>query len=141
MCVCLFVLYRNPDGWTDWDKIRHRGGSQGVEGSWGVSTWYPPPPGTGHVKGVWGASGGSIMHFGKNFIKQKLPGAPNLVGAVHLFGPQIWTRKDLGPMSFWSHDHSIWRGVHEIKVVLYVPNSYLVGLDTLYPKRGPSGVL
>ena len=72
------------------------------------------------------------MHFGKKIIKQKLQGAPDLVGAGHLFGPQIRIRKDLGPMSFWSHGDSLWRGVHKIKVALYVPNSYLVRLDTLY---------
>ena len=27
-------------------------------------------------------------------------------GVGHLFGPQIWIWKDLGPMSFWSHGHS-----------------------------------
>ena len=32
----------------------------------------PPPPGYGVHKGVWGASGASTVHFGENFIKQKL---------------------------------------------------------------------
>ena len=32
---CLYVLYRNPNCWTDWDEIWHRGGPQGQEGSWG----------------------------------------------------------------------------------------------------------
>ena len=45
------------------------------------------------------------MHFGENLIKQKLQGAPNLVGEGHFFGPQI--PKDLGPMFFWSHGHSL----------------------------------
>ena len=70
-------------------------------------TRYPHPPGYGVRKGVWGASGASTVRFGKNFIKQKLQGAPDLVGAGHLFGPQIRIRKDLGPLSFWSHGHSL----------------------------------
>ena len=63
----------------------------------------PPPPGTGCIKGVLGASRASAMCFGKNFIKQKLQGPPNLVVAGHRFGPQIRIWKDLGPgpMSFW----------------------------------------
>ena len=44
-----------------------------------------------------GTSGASTVRFGKNFLKQKLQGAPDLVGAGYLFGPQI--RKDLGPYS------------------------------------------
>ena len=67
----------------------------------------PHPPGTGCLKGVWGASGASTMHFGENFIKQKLQGTPNFVGAGHLFGSQIWIQKDLGPLSFWSHGQSL----------------------------------
>ena len=43
----------------------------------------------GWVKGVRGASGASTVHFGKNFIKQKLQGTPDLAGAGHLFGSQI----------------------------------------------------
>ena len=49
----------------------------------GVSTQYPPPPGC--VQGVQGVSGASAMHFGKNFIKQKLQVAPNLVVMGHHF--------------------------------------------------------
>ena len=67
----------------------------------------PPPPGMGCIKGVQGISGASAMHFGKNFIKQKLQDAPDLVGVGHLFGPQIRIWKDLGPMSFWRHGHSL----------------------------------
>ena len=67
----------------------------------------PTPTGTGYVKGVRGASGASTVRFGKNFTKQKLQGTPDLVGAGHLFGPQIRIRKDLGPLSFWSHGHSL----------------------------------
>ena len=103
--VCLSVLYRNPNGWTDQDEIWHGGGPRGGEGSWVFLTRYPPPPGMGCVKGVQGASAASTVRFGKNFIKQKLQGTPDLVGAGHLFGPQI--RKDLGPLSFWSHGHSL----------------------------------
>ena len=73
----------------------------------GVSTQYPTPQGTECIKGVRGASGASTVRFGENFIKQKLQGTPNLVGAGHLFGPQIRIRKDLGPLSFWSHGHSL----------------------------------
>ena len=65
----------------------------------------PPPLGTGCLKGVQGASGASTMHFGKNFMKQKLLGTPVLQETGHLFGPQICIRKDLGPMSFRSHGH------------------------------------
>ena len=73
----------------------------------GVLTRYPNPLGTGCVKGVRGASGASTVRFGENFIKQKLQGTPYLVGAGHLFGPQIRIRKDLGPLSIWSHGHSL----------------------------------
>ena len=67
----------------------------------------PHPLGTGCIKGVWGASGASVVHFVENFIKQKLQGTPNLVGVGHLFVPKIWIWKDLGTMSFWSHGHSL----------------------------------
>ena len=87
------------------------------------------------------------MHFGENFIKQKLQGTPDLVRAGQLFVPQIRIRKDLGPMSFWSHGYSLWIA-HKIKVAIFVPNSYLMGLDISYcdpkvwgPKGGPSWVL
>ena len=103
MGVC--VLYRNPNGWTDRDEIWHGGGPRG---GWflGFLTRYPTPLGTGCIKGMRGASGASTMCFGENFIKQKLQGTPDLVGAGHLFGPQIWIWKDLGPLSFWSHGHT-----------------------------------
>ena len=73
----------------DQDEIWQGGGPQG--GRFLVDFWphTPPPLGTGCVKGVLGASGASTVHFGKNFIIQKLQGAPNLVGVGHLFGPQI----------------------------------------------------
>ena len=49
---------------------------------------------------VQGASGASVVHFGKNFFKQKLQTTPELLVASHLFGPQIQIWKDPGPMSF-----------------------------------------
>ena len=57
------------------------------------------------VRGASGVSGASAVHFDKNFIKQKFQGAPDLVGADHLYRPQIQIWKDQGPMSFWSHGH------------------------------------
>ena len=44
-----------------------------LEGGFNLVT---PPPGTGCLKGVQGPSGASAVHFGKNFKKQKLQGAP-----------------------------------------------------------------
>ena len=80
--VCLCVLYRNPNSWMDRDEIWHRGSPRWGEGSWGGGQPSTPhPQGMGCVKGVWGASGASTMSFGKNFIKQKLQGTPDLVGA------------------------------------------------------------
>ena len=139
VCVCLSVLYKNPKCWTDQDEIWHGGGPRGGEGSWGGGgrPCTPTP---------WGACkrGSGWLSFGKNIMKQKLQGAPDLVGAGHLFGPQIQIWKDLGPMSFWSHGHSLWRGVHKIKAVMFVTKSYLVRSDTLYPDlwgpRGAKGV-
>ena len=101
------VLYRNPNGWTDRDEIWHSGGPQGGKVLGFYFNGTPTPhPGMGCIKGVQGASGASTVHFGKNFIKQKLQGTPDLVWASHLFGPQIWIWKDLGPLFFWSHGHS-----------------------------------
>ena len=106
MSVCLFSIEIQTAG-----RIGTKFGTEVVlEGGkvlGGVSTRYLHPPGTGCVKGVRGASGASTVRFGKNFIKQKFQGAPDLVGAGHLFGPQIRIRKDLGPLSFWSHGHSL----------------------------------
>ena len=72
--VCLSVcLYRNPNRWTDQDEIWHGGGPQG-----------------GKVLGVLGCVKGvrryrSLSHsFWR--LKQKLQGAPDLVGAGDLFG-------------------------------------------------------
>ena len=136
----MYVLYRIPNCWRVQDIIWHRGGPQGREGSWGGVDLVPYPPGMWCIKGVWRASGASAVHFGENFIKQKLLDIPDLVAAGHFFGPQIWIWKDLGPISFWSHDHSLWRGVHKIKVAVFVTKSYLVRLDTSYRGSGASAV-
>ena len=56
-------------------------------------------------KGVQGVSGASAVHFGKNFIKQKLQGAPDLVGVGHLFGPPNPDLEGPGPhvhLETWS---------------------------------------
>ena len=92
----------------------------------GGLTQYPTPLGTGCVKGIQDVTGASAVHFGKNFIKQKLQYTPDLVGEGYLFGPQILSYKDLCPISFWSHGHSLWRGVYKIQVVMFITNSYLV---------------
>ena len=106
VCVCVFSIEIQTAG-----RIGTKFGTEvALEGGkvlGGVSARYPHPPGTGGVQGVRGASGASTVRFGKNFIKQKLQGAPDLVGAGHLFGPQIRIQKDLGPLYFWSHGHSL----------------------------------
>ena len=106
LSVCVFSIEIQTAG-----RIGMKFGTEVVlevgEGSWGGFDPVPPPPGMGCVKGVQGASGASTVRFGENFIKQKLQGTPNLVKAGHLFGPQIRIRKDLGPLSFWSHGHSL----------------------------------
>ena len=72
----------------------------------GGSTCYPPP-GYGVHKGgpecLWSLN----RAFWQKLYKTKLQGTPDLVGAGHLFGPQIQILKDLGPMSFWSHGHTL----------------------------------
>ena len=82
VCVCLFSIQIETPG-----RIRTKFGTEVVLGL--VLTRYPPP-GMGCVEGVWGPSGASDVHFG-----------------CHSFGPQIQIRKDLGPMSFWNHGHSL----------------------------------
>ena len=89
VCVCLSVLYRNPNSWMDWDEILHGGGTQG--GGRFLVFFYPvpPPPGMGCIKGVQGASGASTVRFDESFIIQKLLGTPDLVGfwsLSHAFG-------------------------------------------------------
>ena len=61
-----------------------------------LDTLYLDPQGPGGLKGgaQWG-SGASAVHFGENFIKQKLQGTPNLVGVGYPIGPQIQFWKDL----------------------------------------------
>ena len=52
-----------------------------------LDTLYPDPGVQGAQRGAQWGSGASAMHFGGNFIKQKLPGTPNLVGVGHPIGP------------------------------------------------------
>ena len=83
-CVCLFSKEIQTAGW-----IRMKFGKEVVlkgEGSWWIFDPIPPS-GTGCVKGVLGASGASTKYFGKNFIKQKLQGAPDLV--AHFWTPNL----------------------------------------------------
>ena len=66
-------------------------------------TWYPQPGRYGVTKRgprcLWSLS----LAF---WQKQKLQASPNLCRVGHLFGPQIWIKKALDAMSFWSHGHS-----------------------------------
>ena len=87
MSVCLFSIEIQTAGQI-WMKFGIEVVLRGV----GFDP-VPPPP----AYGVWGASGASAMHFGEYFIKQKLQGTPDLVRAGHIYGPQIWIQKDLGP--------------------------------------------
>ena len=98
------VLYRNPNRWTDWDEIWQRDGPRG--GRFLIGGWpcTPPPPGTGCIKGVWGASGVSTVHFGENFIKQKLQGTPDLVGWVTFLDPKSGSHVLLEPWSLTMKD-------------------------------------
>ena len=65
---------------------------------------FRPPGWTPVVRGalnrVWRASTAATVRLGKKIIKQKLWGRSVLVGADHIFGPEIQIRKDLGPMCF-----------------------------------------
>ena len=47
--------------------------------------------------GVRGASGASAVHFGANFINQKLQGAPDLKGAVTFKNPKSISRRTWAP--------------------------------------------
>ena len=130
--VWMCVLYQNPNHCIDQDKIWYWGGPQGREGSGGVSL-VPPTPGYGVCKGGMGCLWNLNHVFWWKLYK-------TIVARRPWFGPQIWIWKNLGPISFCSHGQSLWRGVHKIKVQLYVPNSYLVRLYTLYPDpQGPGG--
>ena len=77
------------------------------EGSSGGFDPVPPSPRYGVRKGGAGCHWSLNRAFWRKLIKQKLQGAPNLVGASHQLGPQIRILKDLGPLSFWSHGHSL----------------------------------
>ena len=91
MWVCLCVLYSNPNGCTDWDEIWHRGGPWGGRLLGGGVNQVPPPT------RVRGASGVSTVRFGENFIKQKLQGTPDLVGAGHFLGPKSGSGRTWAP--------------------------------------------
>ena len=53
----------------------------------------------GHIRMKFGTK--VVLEGGK--VRPDTPHAPWFSGAGHLFRPQI--RKDLDPMSFWSHGH------------------------------------
>ena len=93
--VWLSVLYRNPNGWMDQDEIWNRGGPRGGGG------FHPILP-TTQVQVLKGGPGclWSLSHaFWQNFIKQKLQGAPDLVGVSHLFGPNSGSGRTWAPCS------------------------------------------
>ena len=98
----------------------------------GVSTQYPHPSAYRVHKGGAGCLWSLNHAFWWKLYKTKVAGHPWFSGGWSPFWAQIWIRKDLGPLSFWSHGHSPWREAHKIKVVWYVLNSYLVRLDTPY---------
>ena len=104
VCVCMSVLYRNPNSWTDWEDVIWQGdGPRGQKGSGGL-TRYPPR--------IWGAKRGSGL---------SLEPQPCILANKPWFsGSKIQIQKDFGPMSFWSHGQSPWRGVHKIQIVVYV---------------------
>ena len=125
------VLYRNLNRWTDLDEIWHGGGPRGGNVMGGGFNQVPSTPGC-----VWSLS----CAFLQKLYETKVVGHPQFSGVGLLFGPLIRIWKDLGPMSFCSHGHSLWTEVHKTNVVVYDPNSYLVRLDTLYPDpQGPGG--
>ena len=82
-----------------------------------LDTLYLAPRVQGAQKGARWDSGASEVHFGGNFIEQKLLGTPKLVQVGHLFGPQIQIWKDMAQCV------SVSRRFYKIKVVVYVPNS------------------
>ena len=125
----------------DCNEIWHRGGPQGRKGSGFFWSSTPNPCGYRVQKGGVGWIRSHRGAFWQKLYKQKFQCAPNLVGAGHHFGPQILILKDLDPISFCSNGHSLSRGVNKIKVVVYVPNSYLVRLNTLYPDPQGPGAL
>ena len=83
----------------------------------GTPTQYPWCPGgpNGGPVGFW-----SLHHtFWQKLYKTKVAEHPLFSEAGHLFGPQ-------SPVCFWSCGASLSRGVYNIKIVMYIPNSYLV---------------
>ena len=61
------------------------------------------------IRGPKGGQSGfraSAVHFGGDFIAQKLQNTPNLVGVGHLLGPQIWIQKGLGTVCIWNNGRS-----------------------------------
>ena len=51
--MSVYVIYINPNFWTDLDEIWHGGGPRGQEGSWGGGQpGTPHPLGTECIKGV-----------------------------------------------------------------------------------------
>ena len=84
----VYVLYRNPNRWRDLVEMAGR-----FLGVFQPST----PPGMECLKEVQGVSGATAVHFGKNFIKQKLQGTPDLVGVGHFLGPKSGSGKTWAP--------------------------------------------
>ena len=101
MCVCLFSIEIQNAGW-----IGIKFGTEEVlvvRRFWFFLTWYPPP-GYGVCKGGMGC----LSHeFWQKLYKTKVEGRSDLVEGWSPFWAQIRIQKDLGPMSFWSHGHSL----------------------------------
>ena len=97
----------------------------------GRGCWpHTPTPGYGVRKGGTGCLWSLSHVFWQKLHKTEVAGHPWFSGSVTF----------LGPMSFWSIGHSLWVGVDKTNIGVYDPNSYLVGLDTLYPDpQGPGG--
>jgi hypothetical protein len=77
------------------------------------------------LKRVWRASTAATVRLGNNFIKQKLQGRSVLVWADHIFRSNIRSRKDLGPMCFWSHGQLFSGNFYYTKGVVLLPSSQL----------------
>ena len=78
------------------------------------------------------------MHFGINFIKQKLQGTSDLVGWVTFSGPKsrYGSSEPHVLLEIWSLTMKV---SLKTNALVYVLNSYLVRLDTLYPDPGSKG--
>ena len=105
---------------------------------------WTPSTLTSRVQGARWGSGASAMHFGRNFVKQKLLGTPNLVCVGYLFRPQIRIWKDLAPVCFWCCGAPFTRGVYKMKVVVSVLNGYFLSIghdhkDRVLACRAPEG--